>query len=101
MIVGPVDAGDAEADRRRHDAAFADCLVHHVVQHLLDGELSDRLQIGAAGTRGRDHRPLRIREQAHGLGATGIESEDVNHGRCRHGSLRSARDEMLGAVVKV
>ena len=47
-IVRPIDARDAQTDRRRYDAAFANRLVHHVVEHLLDFELAGRLEVGAA-----------------------------------------------------
>ena len=57
-IVRPIDAGDAEADRRGPDVAVADRFLHHVVEDLLDLELADRLQVRAAAARFADHSPV-------------------------------------------
>ena len=48
LIVRPVDAGNAEADRGRDHVALADGLLHHVVEDFFDLQFADGLQIGAA-----------------------------------------------------
>ena len=74
-----IDAGDAEADRRRHDAALADRLLHDVVQDLLDLQLAGRLQVGAARRALGDERAVFVRELAHRLRAARVDAENMNH----------------------
>ena len=78
-IVRTVDPGDAQADGGRANVEAADRLLHHVVEHLLDFELADRLQVGAAAARLGDHRAVLVGQEADGLGAARVNSEYVEH----------------------
>ena len=73
-----IDAGDAEADRRRLHIALAERRVHHRVEHLLDLELAGRLQVRAAAARLGDDAAVLVREQADGLGPAGIDAQHVH-----------------------
>ena len=45
-VIGAIDAGASEADRRGQHGAVADGALHHLVQDLLHLELADRLEVG-------------------------------------------------------
>ncbi len=71
--------GDPEADRRWHQVTVPDGLFHHLVQNLLDLQLTDRLEVGACGPSFRDDVALPVRQLADGLGSACIYSENMNH----------------------
>ena len=50
------------------------------MEDLLDLELADRLQVGAAAARLGEERAVRVGEQADRLRAAGVDAEDVDHG---------------------
>ena len=79
-ILRPIDAGNPETDRRRHNPATADRLGHDVVDDLLDVQLACGLKIGAARARLRDEGAVFVRELAHGLRAARIDAENMQHG---------------------
>ena len=54
-------------------------LLHHVMEDLLDLELADGLQVGAAAPRLREHFAVLVGQLAHGLGAACVDAEDVHH----------------------
>ena len=58
-VIRPIDAGRSRADRRRHDVAIADGLVHDGMEDLLDLELPHRLEIRAAAPLGPPSRARR------------------------------------------
>ena len=97
-IVRPIDAGDAEADRDRAHVERADGLLHHVVEDLLDFELADRLEVRAAAARFGDHRAVLVGEEADGLGAAGVDSEDVEHMQLCTESLSPQRNGVNGRL---
>ena len=76
-VVVAIDPRDAEADRGRHALAIADGGVHDVVQHLLDLQLAGGLQVRARASRLRHNVAIEIGEQAHRLGAAGVDSQHV------------------------
>ncbi len=80
-VFRPIDAGNPEADGCRHDAAVADRLGHHVVQDLLDVQLTGGLKIGASGARFGDETAVLVRQVTHGLRATRVDAQHVNHGQ--------------------
>ena len=63
----------------RDDVAVADGLLHHLMEDLLDLELADRLQVGAAAARFREDLAVLVRELADRLGAAGVDAENVDH----------------------
>ena len=58
-------------------AAVADRLFHDVMENLLDLELADRLQVGAAAARFGEDATRVVRQLADRLGAAGIDTDDV------------------------
>src|SRR5439155_27358851 len=73
-----IDARDAEADRRRHDCAIADGRLHHLMEHLFDGELAGGVQVRAGTVAfSVDHATL-VRQQADRFRAAGIDAQDVH-----------------------
>ena len=65
----PIDAGDTEADRGGRDIMVRHRGFHDAVQHFLDLELPDRLQVRSAAACFGDDVALIVREQTDGLGA--------------------------------
>ena len=66
-FVGAIDAGNAETDRVGNDGpivgrAIADRLLHHLVEHFLDGELARRMKVRARSARCGDDRAVLVRE---------------------------------------
>ena len=78
-IVRPIDPGDAETDRGRTNVEVADGLFHDVMEDLLDLELADRLEIGAASPCFSEDFAVVVRELAHRLGAARVDTENVHH----------------------
>ena len=79
-IARPIDAGNPQADRRRHDRPLAERVLHHLIQDLLDLELAHRLQIGAAAARLGNDPPVAVSQLADRLGAAGIDADHVEGG---------------------
>ena len=80
-VFDPIDAGDAETDRRRHDVEIADRFLHDLVEHLLDFELTGGLQVGAPAARlGQNITPI-VGELTHSLRAARVDTEHVHQSR--------------------
>ena len=60
-----------------HDRALAERFLHHLVEDLLDLELADRLEIGAAAPGLGDHLAAAVGQLADGLGAAGVDADDM------------------------
>jgi hypothetical protein len=78
VIVSPIDAGDADTGRCRHDRSVAAGLLDQAMQDLLDLQLAMRLQVGAAAAALADDGAARVGEIAHRLRASGIDAEHVH-----------------------
>jgi hypothetical protein len=89
-VVGPIHTRDAEADRSRDDFSIADRILHDIVKHFLDVELSGCLEIRARRARFRHERAAFVGEVADRLGSASINTYDVKHvgGRTRLSSLK-------------
>ena len=61
------------------DVVVADRLLHHFVEDLLDFELAERLEVGAAAARFGEDLAASVGQLADGLGAARVDSENVNH----------------------
>ena len=80
-----IDAGDAEANSRRHRTARRNRFLHDRMEDLLELELSDRLKVRAGAGRGGHDPPVIVAEQAGGLGPPDVDAENV-HGEILAGS---------------
>ena len=76
-----VDTGHPETDCGRHDAALAERVLHHLMEHLLDLQLAGGLQVRAAAARFGEHAGLLVGELTDCFRAAGIDAEDVQHGQ--------------------
>ena len=74
-----IDAGDAEADRRRNDACARERLFHHGVQHLFERELAGALKIRAFLAALGDDARVVVGEQAHRLRAADVDAENRHY----------------------
>ena len=63
----------------RDDGAVADGLLHDVMEDLLHFELADGLEVGAAAARFGEDVAFLVRQLTDGLGAAGVDAENVNH----------------------
>jgi hypothetical protein len=77
-VVGPVDAGDADAGRDRKDGAIANRLFDEAVQDFFDFEFAVGVKVGAAAACFRDDGALGVGEITDCLGTSGIDAEDVH-----------------------
>ena len=77
-IVRAIHAGDAQTDRGRRFVMTVQRLGHHSVEYLLDLELSDRLEVGAAAARLAQNLPLGIGQQAHRLRSPRVDPQYVH-----------------------
>ena len=82
-VVGTIHAGDAQTNRRRDDPAIAEGLLHHAIEDLLDFELAQRLEVGAAATRFGQDPAVGVGQLTDRLGAAGVDADDM----CRLGHL--------------
>ena len=73
-VVRPIDTGDTEADGGRTDVAVADGLLHDAMEHLLDLELADRLEVRPRTACFGDQDAVVVGELAHRLGAAGVKA---------------------------
>ncbi len=90
VVVRAVDAGDAEADGGRRRPLAGQDAVHHLVEHFLDFELAQRLQVRAGPAGRRTHPSVAVGQQADGLGSSSVDTQH-EHGRESGGGRIEAR----------
>lgn len=75
-VRAPVHARHAEADGGRHDTSVAQHRVHHAVQHVLDRELSDGMQIRPGTVALAHDAGISRTEVTDRFGAAGVDAEN-------------------------
>src|SRR5205823_14347015 len=78
QVIVAVDACDAEADGGGPLPRVAERRLHDLVQDLFDLELPCGLQVGSGATLLGDDDPQFVGEQAHRLGAAGVDTENMH-----------------------
>jgi hypothetical protein len=78
LVVGAIDAGDAQADRRWRHALTLQRGLHHRVEHFLEGQLAGALEVRAGLARPGQDRSVFVREQANRFGAADVDAENMH-----------------------
>ena len=76
LVVGAIDAGDAETDGRDRRGGLEPC--EDLVERFLDAELAFGDEVGAAGSCLAHDGARLVGEQSHGLGAAGVDADHVS-----------------------
>src|SRR4029077_5879123 len=78
LILGTIDTGNAQTDRRWQDALAGQGGLHHAVELFFEGQLADALEIRAGLAHPGDDRSIVVREQTDRLGAPDVDAQNVH-----------------------